>query len=116
LTIYFYNDGNINNQFQQIEVYNSTRSKIDLTFTGSTVTDLNNAGNCHPSATGLESPLLGTGTGSLVVSIGSMSSVTLSLPTCYYQKGSGYLFVQGDTYFVKVLGIYGNTVTYYQVM
>jgi len=117
VTLYFYNSGTVQNQFQQVEIYNASRSVTDLTFTGSYVTDLNNAGSCKVAATtSLESPLLGTATGSLAVGVGTIVSVTLSLPTCYTTKGAGYQFVQGDTYIMKVLGVYGNTVSYYQVM
>lgn len=111
LVLYIYNNGNVKNNFQQIEIYNSTRNKIDITYTSSYVTNINSG--CKVSAsTTYENPILGGGPGSFSVSTGSISSVTLTLPTSCY---SGQ-FVQGDTYYVNVLGIYGNTVTYFQVM
>jgi flagellin-like protein len=117
VTIYFYNAGKINNQFQQIEIFNSTRNKIDITFTGSTVTDLNNKGGCTVGATtSLESPLLGTGSSSFTVNMGSISAVTLTLPNCYTSRGAGYQLIQGYTYSIKALGAYGNMANYYQAM
>ena len=114
IALYIYNNGNVQNNFQQVEIYNITngiRSKMDITFTNTFVTNVNSG--CKVTAsTSYESPLLGTGTNAFSVSTGSIGSVTLSLPTsCYTGK-----FVQGDTYYVNVLGIYGNIMTYFQVM
>ena len=113
ITIYVYNSGQIPAQFAQIEVYNSTRTKIDLTFTATKVTDLNHAGTCAPTATtSLESPaLLGIAPTSFIVNSGSVSALTLTFPGCY--TGT---FKPGFTYFLNLLGRYGNTATYFQAM
>ena len=113
ITIYIYNSGQAISQFAQIEVYNSTRTKIDLTYTALKVTDLNHPGTCSVTATtSLESPsLLGSVPTSFTVSVGTVSSITLTFPGCY--TGT---FKAGFTYFVNLLGRYGNTVTYFQAM
>ena len=113
ITLYIYNSGQSPAQFAQIEVYNSTRTKIDLTYTSSKVTDLNHAGTCAPTATTtLENPtLLGTSSTSFTVNAGTVSSITLTFPVCY----SG-TYKSGFTYFVNLLGRYGSTATYFQAM
>src|SRR5713226_5628547 len=59
ITIYIYNSGQAIAQFAQIEVYNATRTKIDLTYTATKVTDLNHPGTCSVTATtSLENPTL----------------------------------------------------------
>jgi hypothetical protein len=112
ITVYVYNNGNILNNFQQIEVYNGTRSKIDLTFTATAVTNVNSGCKITSGISSVENPVLGTGSGTFSVSTGSIGSVTLTVHNSCY---SSYLD-QGDTYYVNVLGIYGNVVTYFQVM
>jgi hypothetical protein len=114
LQLFIYNNGNTQNNFQQIEIYNLTagsRTKIDITYTGTYVTNINTA--CKVAATtSYESPILGSGGSAFSVSTGSINSVTLTLPSsCFSGK-----FDQGDTYYVDVLGIYGNIQTYFQVM
>src|SRR3989442_1346220 len=84
ITIYIYNSGQAPVQFAQIEVYNSTRTKIDLTFTATKVTDLNHAGTCSvtpPEA--LESTLLSWNPTNFAVNGGAVSSITLTFPGCY---------------------------------
>jgi len=113
ITIYIYNSGQAPAQFAQIEVYNSTRTKIDMTYTATKVTDLNHVGTCTVNPPGaLESTLLGTAPTSFTVNTGTINSITLTLPTSCY---SG-TFKAGFTYFVNLLGRYGNTVTYFQAM
>jgi hypothetical protein len=113
ITLYIYNNGQIQEQVAQIEVYNSTRTKIDLTYSATRVTDLNHAGTCSVTpTTALENPtLLGTSPTSYAINAGAVSSITLTFPTCY--TGT---FKAGFTYYVKLLGRYGNTVTYFQWM
>ena len=112
ITIYFYNSGQAPVQFAQIEVYNSTRTKIDLTYTATKVTDLNHVGTCTVTPPGaLESTLLGASQTSFTVNGGTVSSITLTFPACY--TGT---FKSGFTYFLNVLGRYGNTATYFQAM
>lgn len=110
ITLFIYNNGNIVNHFQQVEVYNTTRSKIDLTFNSTYVANVNSG--CKVAAATFESPLLGTGPSAYSVNMGGISSITLSIPTSCYTGN----FHQGDTYYVTVLGQYGNIVTYFQVM
>ena len=112
ITVYIYNSGQVPVQFAQIEVYNSTRSKIDLTFTATKVTDLNHVGTCSVTPPGaLESTLLGGSPTSFTVNGGTVSAITLTFPGCY--TGT---FKSGFTYFLNVLGRYGNTATYFQAM
>ena len=112
ITIYIYNSGQAPVQFSQIEVYNSTRTKIDLTFTATKVTDLNHVGTCSVTPPGaLESTLLGGSPTSFTVNGGTVSAITLTFPGCY--TGT---FKSGFTYFLNVLGRYGNTATYFQAM
>ena len=113
ITLYIYNSGQIPAQFAQIEVYNSTRSKIDITYSATKVTDLNHAGTCAVTpTTSLENPtLLGISATSFAVNSGTVSSITLTFPSCY--TGT---FKPGFTYFLNLLGRYGNTATYFQAM
>jgi hypothetical protein len=55
--------------------------------------------------------MLGTGTGKLSVKVNYVTTVVLTLPTC-----GGMSFTAGNTYFVKLLGAFGNTAVYYQGM
>jgi hypothetical protein len=124
LTIYFYNSGGVTDNFVQIDLYNSTTgtSKTDaalnILYTPSSVTNLFNS-KCSVTTNlqNYESPALGTGASSFSVKSGTVSSITLTLPSCYVSpSGHAGTFNQGSTYSVRVLGQYGNTVTYYQTM
>src|SRR3989442_2409315 len=96
ITIYFYNSGQAPVQFAQIEVYNSTRTKIDLTYTATKVTDLNHVGTCTVTPPGaLESTLLGGSPARPTVNGGAVSSIPPNLPALYtrtYKTGFTYLF------------------------
>ena len=112
ITIYIYNNGQATGKFTQIEVYGPTRSAMDIVYDTNYAT-VSNPPACRgqtPAGT-LETPPLGANTGSFSVKVNYDGSLTLTLPTC-----SGLSFLPGNTYFVKVLGQYGNTAVYSQVM
>ncbi len=113
VTIYAYTNGQITSQFAQVEVYGPTRSTMDLVYDSNFVT-INNPPSCKgqtPASPLNETPMLGTSPSSFSVKVNSVSSIVLTLPSC-----PGLSFQSGSTYFVKILGQYGNTATYYQVM
>jgi hypothetical protein len=110
VTVYVYNSGNIALSPVEIILYNSGRS-LYLTYTASTVAYTTPNCGSFTATTSNESPLLWnptTGSG-LKVSIQAFQAIALTLPTC-----SGASFVSGTTYVVNVVGLYGNSVTYYQ--
>jgi len=113
VTVYIYTNGQIATQFAQIEVYGPTRATLDVTYDANYVTVANPAA-CRGQTTASisnENPLLGTGTGKLSVKVNYVTSVVLTLPAC-----AGLNFVAGNTYFIKLLGTFGNTAVYYQGM
>jgi hypothetical protein len=113
ITVYVYTNGQIPTQFAQIEVYGPTRASLDVTYDANYVTVANPASCRGQSAatTSNESPMLGSATGRLSVKVNYVTSVVLTLPTC-----GGLSFTAGNTYFIKLLGAFGNTAVYYQVM
>ena len=112
VTIYVYNNGQTADQFTQVEVYGPTRSALDVVFDTNYVT-INGPSSCKATlpAGSYETPTLGTNTGSFSVKLNYVGSITLKLPTC-----TGMTFQPGNTYFLKILGQYGNTAVYYQGM
>jgi len=111
LTIYIYNNGMINLKFVQIELYDSTKSVIDVVYSATGATDLLHSG-CTAS-TSVESPVLGTGSSAFSLASGSVGSLTLTLPTqspCPSQS-----WTAGTAYYSKITAQYGNQVVYYQV-
>ncbi len=111
ITVYIYTDGQIPSQLAQIEVYGPSRSAMDVIYDANYVT-VSNPSSCagQTSATSSnESPMLGTGPTSLSVKVNYVGSIVLKLPSC-----SGLGFQPGTIYFVKLLGINGNTAVYYQ--
>jgi len=112
VTIYVYNNGGATDQFTQLEVYGPTRSAMDIVYDANYAT-VNNPASCRgqTAAAGLETPLLGVLPTAFSVKVNYDGSITMRLPTC-----SGLSFQPGNTYFVKVLGQYGNTAVYSQVM
>ena len=113
ITVYIYTNGQIPSQFAQIEVYGPTRSAMDVVYTANVVT-VTNPASCRgqtAASTSNESPMLGTGASDLSVKVNYVGSIVLTLPSC-----SGLSFQAGNTYFVALLGRYGNTAVYYQEM
>ncbi len=113
ITVYIYTNGQIPSQFAQIEVYGPTRASMDVVYTANSVTVTNPAA-CRgqtAASTSNENPMLGTGASDFSVKVNYVGSIVLTLPTC-----SGLSFQAGDTYFVALLGRYGNTAVYYQGM
>ena len=112
ITIYIYNNGQATDQFTQLEVYGPTRLAMDIVYDANYAT-VNNPPSCRgqtPAGT-LETPPLGASTTSFSVKVNYVASITIKLPTC-----GGLSFQPGVTYFVKILGQYGNTAVYYQAM
>ena len=112
ITIYIYNNGQATDQFTQLEVYGPTRLAMDIVYDANYAT-VNNPPLCRgqTAAASLETPRLGVLPTSFSVKVNYDGSITLTLPTC-----SGLSFLPGNTYFVKILGQYGNTAVYSQVM
>ena len=112
VTIYVYNNGQTIDQFTQVEVYGPTRSAMDVVYDANYAT-VNNPFACRGQSPGgsLETPTLGVSGGSLSVNVNLVKSITIKLPTC-----AGLSFQPGNTYFVKILGQFGNTAVYYQGM
>ena len=109
LTIYLYNNGKVDLRLVQIEIYNSSRS-LDVTYTAAGATDVLNP-TCTATTTSAESPVLGTGSGALDISEGSVSTVILTLPSCLPYSNWG---VSG-VYYASITAQYGNQVAYYEV-
>lgn len=110
VTVYFYNNGNIALSPVEMILYNSGRT-LYLTYSASTVAYTTPGCGSFTATTSNENPLLWSSTTSsgLQVSIQAFQAVTLTLPTC-----SGASFVSGTTYAVNLIGLYGNSITYYQ--
>ena len=74
---------------------------------------MNNPASCRGQTPGgnLETPPLGVFPSRFSVKINYDGSITLRLHTC-----NGLSFQPGVTYFVKILGQYGNTAVYSQGM
>jgi flagellin-like protein len=113
VSIYLYTNGQVPSQIAQVEVYGPTRLSMDIVYDANHVT-VSNPPSCagqSAASSSNESPMLGTGAGSFLDKVNFPGIVTLTLPSC-----SGLSFQAGNTYFVKVLGQYGNTASYYQAM
>jgi flagellin-like protein len=112
VTIYLYNNGQIADQFTQLEVYGPSRSAMDVVYDANYAT-VSNPVNCREQSPGgnLETPDLGAFPNSFSVKVNYVASITIKLPNC-----PGLTFLPGVTYFVKILGQYGNTAAYSQVM
>jgi flagellin-like protein len=122
VTLYVYDSGRLADSFVRIEMFGNPRSGVDLVYYvhshNNWVMDVNHAG-CNSSATispSLESPSLSA----YSVPIGSISSITLSIPSNGRNGWGGSCFsnqlVTNSTYGFNLLGAYGNAVTYFQVM
>ncbi len=113
ITIYIYTDGQAPSQFAQIEVYGPSRSTMDVVYDANYVT-VSSPPSCAGqtvATSSRENPMLGTSPSSLAVKVNYVASIVLTLPSC-----SGLTFQPGNTYFVTLLGRYGNTASYYQAM
>ena len=112
VTIYIYNNGQATGKFAQIEVYGPTRSAMDIVYDTNYAT-VSTPASCRgqtPAGT-LETPPLGVNPTSFSLKVNYVASITIKLPTC-----GGLSFLPGNTYFIKILGQYGNTAAYYQAM
>ncbi len=97
LTIWFFNNGNINSSIIQIIIWNATSSLL-VTYNDTFVVQ----GASSYAASSYEDPVL-----PLFLKTEAVTSIKLTLPT-----GS---FNDGRVYNIKALGTYGNTYTYFQV-
>lgn len=105
VTIWLYNSGKVDLEIVQILVYEYSRSVYYL-YNASHVVDLNEDSayvliDNNPS---LEAPRLCD----FKLPQKTASAITLSIPDGWQN------FVSGRTYYVNILGKYGNTFTYYQ--
>jgi len=113
VSIFLYTSGQIPTQVAQVQIYGPTMDAMDVVYDAShvTTTEPPSCAGQTGATSSNETPMLGTGTGSFDQQVDYAGAITLSLPSC-----SGLTFTSGDVYFVKVLGINGNTAAFYQVM
>jgi len=97
LTIWFFNNGNINSSIIQIIIWNATSSLL-VTYNDTFVVQ----GGISYAASSYEDPAL-----PLFLRTEAVTTIKLTLPT-----GT---FNDGRVYNIKALGTYGNTYTYFQV-
>ncbi len=97
LTIWFFNNGNINSSIIHIIVWNSTSSFL-VTYNDTFVVK----GGISYTASSYEDPVL-----PLFLQTEAVTTIKLTLPT-----GT---FNDGRVYNIKALGTYGNSYTYFQV-
>jgi hypothetical protein len=111
VTIWIYNNGQVALSPIQILLYSVGRSTY-LLYNATKVVSYKPTSCSTAATTSNESPRLlwnaKTVTG-LNVTIQGIQRVTLALPSC-----SGASFASGTTYTVNILGLYGNSVVYYQ--
>ncbi len=120
MTVWVYNNGGVALRVVQVMVYNSSKS-FDFMFNATNV--VNENGGCSVSVSQygwLEKPVLYNGaaqsspqSGSVDIAPGTVGEITLSLPVGLDSCGTP-AFVSGVTYYVNVLGLYGNDVVYLQ--
>ena len=116
LSMWFYNYGGVNLQPIQVQIYTGSKS-VFVQFNATKVTNLNSPSGCNVAATtSYESPILynsrkGASNPSGVVNIaqGAVAKITLTFPSCISST-----YTSGTTYYMNVVGLYGNAVTYYQ--
>lgn len=113
VTIYVYTSGAVPTQLAQVEIFGPTRAAMDVVYDANHVTvnaPASCAGQSSASASN-EAPLLGDAQGGFSAAVDNVATLVLTLPSC-----SGLAFAPGTTYFVELLGVAGDTVTYYQAM
>jgi flagellin-like protein len=108
LTVYVYNNGQISLQIVQVAVYDSSKSSIDVLFSGTGATDLLHSGCSVSTLSSVESPPLAAG---------SVSSFTLTIPTQSMNSKcpASPAWASGTAYYAQITALYGNQVVYYQV-
>ena len=111
VALYIYNYGRT--AFSPVEVilYNATQSTY-LTFNATKVIATSPTPCSVTTSTAYENPIVWNSktNAGMQVSIGGISTLTLALPSC-----SGASFKNSHTYYVEVVGLYGNDVVYSQV-
>ncbi len=118
MTVYFYNSGQVTDNFASIVVF-AGQNGMDILFNSTKVVFLmpsQKGCDVNGGVQSFESTLLGNAPGSFSVPIGKITSITLTLPSCNLGPSGSTIFSQGNTYGVKVIGQYGNSVTSYQEM
>ena len=117
VSVYLFNNGRITLQIAQVEVYDSAKSSIDVMYTAAGAADLLHSGCTVASPSTVESPVLGTGTGSFSLGTTSVQALQLTLPTQAMNNNcpSAPTWTSGIAYYAKVTGMSGNQVVYYQV-
>jgi len=117
LTVYVYDNGNVNLQLAQIEIYDSTKTVVDVIYSSTSAVDQLHSG-CGVSASAAETPVIGTGSGRFSATpAGQAQSIQLTLPNSAMNVNCPISpnWVSGTAYYAKVLAQYGNQVVYYQV-
>lgn len=97
LSLWFYNSGNLSTSIQSLVIWNDT-SSLFLVYNSTKVIQ----GASSYDASIYENPIL-----PLSLSPGVVTSITLTLPSDTFNTGR--------VYYVRALGTYGNTYTYFQV-
>jgi len=117
LTMYLYNNGIVNLQLAQINVYDSTKAVINVVFSATGATDLIHSGCTVSAVSSVESPSLGTASGSFSLAQGTVSSLILTLPkqTMNVNCPASPTWVSGTAYYAQITAQYGNQIVYYQV-
>jgi len=103
VSFYIYNNGQIGLQLKQILLYDSTQKVMDFNC-GQNSASCTSSGSCGGSAT------ISTPVGSAMTPIpieGNPVQFTITLTGCS--------FIGGTTYYLNILGVYGNDVIYYSV-
>lgn len=118
LTIYLYNNGRINLQIAQVEVYDSAKSAIDVVYSATGATDLLHSGCTVSTPSSVETPVLGTGSSAFsLAALTTVPPLKLTLPNQSMNPScpSSPSWVSGTAYYGKITALYGNQVVYYQV-
>ncbi len=121
MSVWFYNSGTVSLYPIAVIVYDSAKTSIWIKYDASKVTD--NLATCSITATSsLEKPTLYNAQLSLGQQVsgfanfgqGSISKLTLTIPSSGSFCGHSYSYSTGTTYYAQVIGLFGNTVTYFQ--
>ncbi len=119
-TAWLYDNGNTDLQLVRLRLYDSAglvNLLYNYTVSGSSKTDYvydlgsSLSTKCKTAAASYESPTLS----SVIAKITTVQSIAFTIPpTTTGCPSFGQTFQSGTTYTVSVLGLYGNTVTYFQ--
>ena len=115
LSLWFYNYGGVYLQPVQVQLYNASRSLL-VQFNATKVINLDNPTSCNVAATSFENHILyialkgaSNPSGVVMIAPGAVAIITFTLPSCIATT-----LATGNTYYMAVTGLYGNTITYFQ--